>query len=310
MSQNRVNGLVIRVTGHEVWVELGGEVVPCLLRGRLRQKGRGFHIVAGDRVEVSLSEAEGGKGAIEEVKARLSWLSRFTGGRDAVERVIVANVDILFLVVSIRDPQLHYGFVDRVLVSAERGHTKTWICLNKTDLARDPSEIDDFATLYSGIGYPVVKTNAISGDGVDELKKQLQGGVYAFVGQSGVGKSSLLNEIDETLQLKVSHVANKTGRGRHTTSFSQLYPVNGGYMADTPGMQTFGFPGTVREELAECFPEFAEYAEDCRFRPCMHSKEPDCAVKNAADAGRIHPSRFKSYLWMLSEIDERLKRKY
>ena len=167
MGPNRVNGLVIRVTGHEVWVEVGGEVVPCLLRGRLRQKGRDFHIVAGDRVEVSPSEAEGGKGAIEEVKVRLSWLSRFTGGRDAVERVIVANVDILFLVVSIRDPKLHYGFVDRVLVSAERGHTNTWICLNKTDLARDPSEIDDFVTLYSGIGYPVVKTNAISGDGVD-----------------------------------------------------------------------------------------------------------------------------------------------
>jgi len=309
MSPNRVNGLIIRVTGHEVWVDIGGGVVPCLLRGRLRQKGRGFHVVAGDRVQVSLPQAEGAKGAIEELEPRQSWLSRFTGGRDAVERTIVANLDILFLVVSVRDPKLHYGFVDRVLVSGERGHTNMSICLNKTDLARG-SEVDDFVTLYSGIGYPVVKTNALSGEGADEIKKQLQGGVYAFVGQSGVGKSSILNQIDESLKLKVSHVANKTGRGRHTTSFSQLYPINGGYMADTPGMQTFGFPGTVREELSECFPEFVRYVEDCRFQPCTHSHEPDCAVKEAAEAGEIHASRFKSYQWMLSEIDERQKRKY
>ena len=133
-------------------------------------------------------------------------------------------------------------------------------------------------------------------------------GVYAFVGASGVGKSSLLMAIDPGLDLKVRVVGDKTGRGRHTTTFSQLYPFGRGYLADTPGIQTFGYPGEDPTELADCFPEFTPYVDGCRFHPCTHSHEPDCGVKRALEAGDIQPTRYASYTNILSEVEERGKR--
>jgi ribosome biogenesis GTPase len=132
--------------------------------------------------------------------------------------------------------------------------------------------------------------------------------VYAFAGESGVGKTSLLMRIDPKLDLKVRDVGDKTGRGRHTTTYSQLYPFRGGYLADTPGVQKFAFPGTDGDELAACFPEFAAHA-DCKFSPCTHSHEPQCGVKAALEAGLIPPSRHASYLHLLEEIEEREKRR-
>ena len=299
----------MRVTGHEVWVDVGGRTVPCLLRGRFRKKGPNFQVVAGDRVEVTLPGSAGGPGNIETVHERTSWLSRYVGGRVSAERVIVANIDKLVVVVSVRDPRLRFGFIDRVLVSAERGHTESCLCLNKID-AIDGDEVTDFMAIYSAIGYPIIRTSAKTGEGVDELAALFKGGVYAFVGQSGVGKSSLLNEIDPNLQLKVADVARKTGGGRHTTTYSQLFPIRGGYMADTPGMQTFGFPGTAKEELTDCFAEYRAYAPQCRFQPCTHSHEPECAVKAALEASKIHESRYRSYLEMLAEVEQPSKSKY
>jgi ribosome biogenesis GTPase len=309
MGREPVEGLVVRVTGHEVRVEVEGETIPCLLRGRLRQR-RGFHVVAGDHVEVTRPQAAGAPGAIEEVRPRRSWLSRYAGGRHAGERVIVANIDLLILVIAVREPKLNPGFIDRMLVSAERGHNEVRLLLNKVDLMKAEREVDDFMAVYPPLGYPVVRTSAESGAGIDELKTLLEGGIYAFVGQSGVGKSSLLNTIDKTLELKVRGVAEKTGRGRHTTAYSELFRTAHGYVADTPGMQTFGFPGTEPAEVAECFPEMRDRAADCRFQPCTHSHEPDCAVKAALEGGEIAQSRYQSYEQMLAEVIEREKKRY
>lgn len=307
MVVRREQGLVIRVTGHEVRVQVGDRVVPCLLRGRHRQKGQEFQVVAGDRVDVSMPSVEGEHGAIEEMVPRESWLSRFHA-RDGTERVIVANVDILFVVVSVRSPAYRFAFVDRVLVSAERGQTDAWICLNKMDLVGPDDTVSEFISTYTEIGYPVIRTSVKTGEGIDQLRSMFTGGVYAFVGQSGVGKTSLLNTIDDTLDLRVARVAGKTGRGRHTTTYSQLFPIGRGYMADTPGMQTFGFPGTEVTELSLCFPEFHDIEEECRFQPCTHSHEPGCAVKHALARRRVRESRYQSYLMMLEEIAERKKR--
>jgi len=251
----------------------------------------------------------GGPAAIEAVLPRKSWLSRYVSGRREPERVIVANIDRLAVVTSLRAPRLHYRFLDRVLVSAERGLTKVTICLNKIDKMKSSREVEEFVQLYEAIGYPVLPTSARTGEGLDQVEALLQGGVYAFVGQSGVGKSTILNRIDPNLDLKVRDVAHKTGRGRHTTSYSQLYPIRGGYVADTPGMQTFGFPGTDKGELPACFPEFEEFEGDCRFQHCTHSHEPGCAVKEALEKGRIARSRYESYEAMLAEIDARAKRR-
>jgi ribosome biogenesis GTPase len=310
MGRNRVEGFVVRVTGHEIWVNVDGGLISTLLRGRFRQKSQSIHVVAGDRVEVAPPEAVGAQGTIEGLLPRRSWLSRWAGGRDAAERVIVANIDKLFVIVSLHAPTLNAGFLDRVLVSAERGHNDITVCLNKIDMLKQEDEIAGFLQIYASVGYPVIQTSAETGEGIDRIEALLAGGTYAFVGQSGVGKSSLLNRIDDTLNLKVRRVAGKTGRGRHTTSYSQLYPLKGGHVADTPGMQTFGYPGTDPADLAQCFPEFREYVDSCRFQTCTHSHEPGCEVKAAHEDGTIHASRYESYLDMLAEVEHRAKGRY
>ncbi len=299
---------MIRVTGGEVWVQVGEEVLSCALPGRFRKREEGFRVVAGDRVKVK-PVREGG-GVIEEVMPRRCFLSRADAWREGSEKMIVANLDLLFVVSSVESPKFHYGFIDRVLVSAERGGIRSCIILNKVDLCRrEPAVIDDFIRLYDSCGYRVICTSAVDGDGVDEVKSELRGGIYAFVGQSGVGKSSLLMRIAPGLDLRVRDVARKTGRGRHTTSFSELYRVEGGYIADTPGIQAFGFPGDSEIELQECFPEFETYAADCRFNPCTHSHEPDCAVKDAVERGMVFQSRYGSYMEMLDELRASAKRR-
>jgi ribosome biogenesis GTPase len=310
MATQRTEGLVIRMTGGEVWVNVGGTTIPCHLRGRFRQKDRGLRVVAGDRVVVTPPDASGEQGAIEGLLVRKTWLSRYAGGREETEKVIVANIDILVIVISARSPRVNLGFLDRMLVSAERGHNDIRLCLNKIDLLPSPDDADTLLALYENLGYPVLKTSAKSGEGLNDLRGLFEGGIYAFVGQSGVGKSSILNAIDEELKLKVRQVARKTGRGRHTTTNSQLFPVAGGYVADTPGMQTFGFPGADKAELPLCYREFRRFAEDCRFQPCSHSHEPGCAVKDALDGGLIAPSRYRSYQAILGEVASREKKRY
>jgi ribosome biogenesis GTPase len=308
--KTNVEGLVVRVTGKEIWVQTGGGMVPCLLRGRFRQKGRDFQVAAGDRVEVAPPVSPGSPGAIEAVLPRRSWLSRYTGGRNAEERIIVANIDVLFVIESIRSPDLSYQFLDRVIVSAENGHIDARICINKIDLVDDRRDVSDVTTVYEPLGYPVVQTSAETGEGMDAVEDLIEGGIYAFVGRSGVGKSSLLNRIEPDLKLRVGTVAEKTGRGHHTTTYSQLFPLKGGYVADTPGMQTFGYPGTSTQDLSECFPELRLRGDACRFQPCTHSHEPDCVVKEALEQGSIAPSRYQSYLSMLAEVKTREKNRY
>lgn len=307
MQENLKNGLVVRVTGGEVWVVVtGGELVSCRLRGKFRLKKRDFQLVAGDRVSVRRPDSGGAPWTIEGLEKRESWLSRFIE-RDTAERVMVANITRLYVVAALESPPLHYGFIDRVLVSAEFGHVRSSIVLNKIDLS-SAEGTDPFVALYESCGYPVLKTSAATGEGVDLLSAAVGDGVYAFVGESGVGKSSLLMSIDPGLDLKTRSVGDKTGRGRHTTSFSQLYNFGRGYLADTPGVQTFGFPGADAKALPDCFPEFAEHVENCRFQPCSHSHEPDCGVKAALERGLVHDTRYRSYLNILAEVEERAKR--
>jgi ribosome biogenesis GTPase len=304
------DGLVMRVTGGSVWVQAGSALVQCALRGKFRQQARDFQIAAGDTVTISRKRDEDETGVIESVHPRSSWLARFDAAKGSDERVIVANLDTLFIIASVREPEIHHGFIDRVLVSAERGRIKACVCLNKIDLAEGPDEIERNVSIYEACGYRVLPVSALRGDGLADLEHSLTGGIYAFVGESGVGKSSILNTIEPGLNLKTGELMEKSGRGRHTTSFSQLYPIGGGYVADTPGIQTFGYPGSDPVELTECFPEYREYEGSCRFRPCSHSHEPDCAIKCALEEERLQPTRYRSYLSMLEEVRQREKRRY
>jgi ribosome biogenesis GTPase len=303
MQEPLENGLVVRVTGGEVWVRIGRETVACSQRGRSRVRKSALAVVAGDRVTVLRESA--GVGSLEEVLPRTSWLSRYVE-RGASERVVVANIERLFVVVASVDPPLHTGFLDRILASAEWGHIPSCIVFNKMDLA-GPGQFEALRALYAPSLYELIGTCAIEGAGIAELAARLNNGVYAFVGESGVGKSSLLNRLDPELDLVVDDVAERSGRGKHTTTNSQLFPFREGFLADTPGMQTFTFPGTDEYAVIDCFPDLNHIEGPCRYDPCSHSHEPGCVVKAAVDAERVPRSRYQSYLDILIGVRERAK---
>lgn len=305
MQERLENGLVVRVTGGEVWVRVGAETVASSLRGRLRVQESSAPVVAGDRVCV-LRDPAGGA-SLESVLPRTSWLSRYVERGDT-ERVVVANIERLFVVAAVADPPLRTGFLDRVLASAEWGHIAPCIVFNKMDLA-EKGQIEAIRAVYTASGYDMIETCAVTRRGIAELARRIGDGVYAFVGESGVGKSSLLNRLDPTLELTVDELSERTGRGRHTTTNAQLFPFRTGYLADTPGMQTFSFPGTDEHALVECFPDLAHLEGACRFNPCTHSHEPGCVVKEAVQAKRVAASRYRSYLDILGGMRERAKKK-
>ena len=305
MNNDLQDGLVVRASRGGFRVDLGGRIVACHLRGKLRKKEHGG-IVAGDRVCVAVPDGKDDFGTIESVNERTSWLGRYIE-REARERVIMANIERLFVVAAIKSPPIHSGFIDRVLVAAEYGSVNACLILNKIDLST-PDEVEKVASVYRACGYDVLTTDALAGDGVLEIVEMLGKGVYAFVGESGVGKSSLLKRIDPRLEIKVGQIGEKTGRGRHTTTNSELYAFKDGFLADTPGVQTFGFAGEDKLRLPDCFSEFRAHNK-CRFNPCAHSHEPGCAVKDALEAGIISQCRYDSYLQILAEVEERAKRK-
>jgi ribosome biogenesis GTPase len=280
-------------------------VVACSLRGRFRVKEKSLQVVAGDRVAVRREPS--GSVALEKVLPRDSWLSRLSE-RGRGSRLIVANVERLFVVASLGEPPPHPEFLNRVLAAAEWGHAPAVVVLNKIDMGAKAAAAA-FRRDYELAGYDVVETSAVTGHGVEALAALVGHGVYAFIGESGVGKSSLLNRLDPELDLDVREVGERTGRGRHTTAYSQLFPFREGYLADTPGMQTFRFPGDDPQSVAECFPEIARVETRCRFDTCSHTHEPGCAVKAALDAGEIGASRYASYVEIVRDLRERAANK-
>ena len=195
-------------------------------------------------------------------------------------------------------------FLDRQLVTCEMFGIPATIVLNKVDLYRDevPEEFANFRSIYERAGYPVLETSAKTGEGVDALRELCRSGLNLISGESGVGKSSLIRALDPSLNPKVGRISSAHLQGKHTTSLYEMYPLSGGgYVIDTPGLRGFGLYGIEKEEIPRYFPEMLRYAEGCKFVPCTHTHEPDCAVKASVEAGEIAPERYDSYLGMLDE---------
>ncbi len=314
---DRRQGLVIQHGANRYVVqeedELDGRMPApwaCTLRGRLQQ-GRRHEVrvaVIGDRVEFLVSKDAPGQGVIEKILPRTNQIGRLapSGQRQQrLKQVVVANVDRLWTVVSLATPPLNLRFLDRILAAAALQEVPAGIVFNKCDLAeaRDPAPLIE---VYGELGYPVLATSAESGAGLEELAGALRGGIAAFVGLSGVGKSSLLRRLEPGLEITVASVAEKHGHGRHTTSGSRLYRLKlGAWVADTPGMREFGLYGAVQQDLSAGFVEIEDVADACRFRDCRHREEPSCAVRDAVREGRIASSRYESYLALLQELPER-----
>jgi ribosome biogenesis GTPase len=311
-----LEGLVIQHGANRYLVETGTvgepEVWACTIAGRLRQ-GKRVQVrvaVIGDRVRLEPeADAEAAKGSIVEVLPRRNRISRPapSGGRQQKqEQVVMANLDRLWVIASLDQPPLNLHFVDRVLSAARHQGVEAGLVLNKIDLpgARDPGPTRRF---YEALGYPVLLCSAVSGEGVEELGASFSGGIGAFVGLSGVGKSSLINVLQPGLQLATKEVGVRSGQGRHTTTASRLYRLDcGGWLADTPGMRGFGLWGMTKGELGDTFVEFDAPAQECHFRDCLHIQEPGCGVRAALERGEVDEGRYRRYLGLLEELPEEL----
>lgn len=278
----------IAANDHEVHAE--GSVFHCRFRGKAkRERIDALKLAAvGDQVEITPGEAH--QASIEKVLPRRSKLSRHDVLRPSREQVIVANVDLLFVVQAAKDPDFNDLIVDQCTVMAAANGLPCVILVNKSDLARP-----EFGA-YETAGYRILRTSAVTGEGIEDVRALLKDRTSVFMGPSGVGKSSLLNALDPTAHLKVGEVSRR-GEGRHTTTWVELLPLGGGLVADTPGLEFFTLWGVTPENLRDHFLEFAELAPRCRFRNCSHLTEAGCAVRD-----QVTPSRYRNYVLIRSRL--------
>ncbi|GAB6990499.1 ribosome small subunit-dependent GTPase A [Paenibacillus pini] len=278
-----------------------GDTIQC--RGRGIFKKRGQSPLVGDHV--IYSHTENGEGMVDELLPRQSELIRPP----------VANVELAVLLFSMKEPDLNLQLLDKFLVHIEHSGLKTLICLTKQDLLNGESTRNEDSTtyvqqLYESIGYEVLVTSSRSGMGKELLRDRLANRISVFSGQSGVGKSSLLNALMPNLSLETNAISMRLGRGKHTTRHVELMELdNGGFVADTPGFSQLDFLELGVEELSNCFIEFEEYADHCKFRGCSHMHEPGCKVLEAKEAGKIALSRYEHYVLFYTEMKDK-KRRY
>lgn len=281
-----LNGLIIKAIAGFCYVEVGDAVYECKPRGSFRKEG--ISPVAGDRAEITLN---GEKGVVERILERKNLLIRPP----------LANIDKLFIVSSYVVPSVNVLLVDRMIAIAEHFSIEPVLVFNKADLG----DFAAVAKIYSDIGYKTFIVSAETGVGIDLIMNELKGSISAFSGNSGVGKSSILNRIMPELALNTGDVSEKLGRGRHTTRHVELFRVEGGYVADTPGFSSFeitDFELNDKDELQYLFKEFSPYLGECRFNSCAHVSEPGCAVLAAVGSGMIAKSRHQSYTLMYDSI--------
>ena len=285
----KVTGRIIRSISGFYDVQIPGKVISCRARGILRKEGNSP--LTGDMVEITV---ERGKGMVEKILPR----------RNSFVRPAVANVDALVVFAANVNPITEPFLIDRVAAIAGDQEVQVVLCVNKCDL--DPAH--DLVRIYEHAGFPVICTSAETGEGVEQLRKLLTGKLTAFTGNSGVGKSSILNRLCPELELPTGEVSEKLGRGRHTTRHVELYALGEEtYVADTPGFSSFDtdqMDVILKENLQYAFPDFGRYLSDCQFRDCSHRKEPGCAVRAALEKGDVEKSRYDSYLKLYEKASQ------
>jgi len=293
-DSNTKQGLIIKAQSGFFWVETGEGIIICQLRGKLKHgKATGDLAALGDHV--TITTLPDGSGAIENVKKRKQALVRLDPRpQGEYQQILLANADQAVFVFACANPDPKLKMLDRFLVIAEKQKIPVVIVANKIDLVENPKNIFG---LYEDIGYRVIYTSTKNNVGIDELKKQLQNKISALAGPSGVGKSSLLNEIQNELGLRVNEISKSMNKGKHTTVTREMFKLDGGgYVADTPGWKSLALWDTEPEEIEEYFPELRNLVSGCQFSDCTHTHEPDCAVLTALKENKIHPDRFESYL--------------
>lgn len=309
-------GIVIRNTGSWYVVKTtDGVEVNCKIKGNFRLKGlRTTNPVAvGDRVILS-DFAQDGTAFIVEIEQRKNYIIRRASNLSKEAHIIAANVDCAFLIVTLAHPTTSTTFIDRFLATAEAYRVPAVIVINKIDLLSQPEDkdlLDAVAYLYRSIGYDVLEVSATLGQGIDRLKSMLSGKISLFSGNSGVGKSTIINAVIPGLNLRTAEISSTHDTGMHTTTFSEMFPLsnNTGYIIDTPGVKGFGTIDFDKHEVAHFFPEIFQISHDCRYGDCSHTHEPGCAVLEALNDNLISQSRYNSYLSILDDSDQGKYRK-
>ena len=281
-----MKGKIIKGIGGFYYVDTEEGLIECKARGKFRHKD--MKPMVGDNVEIEIVHS---KGVIEEIYERSSELIRPT----------VSNITLAFVVFAMKNPDINYDLLNRFLILCESNNINAVVCLNKIDLVSE-EEKQEIKERINAIGYEVLFINAKKGIGIESLKERLDNNVTVLCGPSGAGKSTLINTLTERYHMETGEVSEKIGRGKHTTRHSELIAVDNGYIVDTPGFSTLEVNFIEKDNLRYCLPEFEEYNNKCKFRGCLHYKEPNCAVKEAVEKGEINRYRYEFYIRTLEEI--------
>jgi ribosome biogenesis GTPase len=301
-----MNGVVIKSTGS--WYTVLNEdnqVLECRIKGVFRTKDikSTNPIAVGDRVSF---EVEGdGKGVIHAIAERKNYIIRKSINLSKQSHILAANIDQALLVVTLAMPRTSFGFIDRFLLTAEAYHIPVTIVFNKTDLFEKEAvlmkELDDFMAVYKTIGYTCYKASAFQKSDIELLRNLTKDKITLIAGHSGVGKSTLVNAMDDQLALKVGEISDAHSKGKHTTTFAEMHQLTyGGFIIDTPGIKELGLVDMEKEELTDYFPEMRALKSDCKFNNCLHVNEPKCAIIKAVEDGKIAPSRYHTYLGIMN----------
>lgn len=305
--EEKVSGFVIRNTGNAYLVRTQlGEDILCMAKGNLRLKGirSTSPVVVGDNVQVDVNPD--GSAFITDIDDRKNYIVRKASNLSKHSHILAANIDLALLCVTVRFPETTTVFIDRFLATAEAYSVPVCLVFNKIDLydEEDTEYMNALIHLYSVVGYTCLKTSVLKKEGIDEVKALTTGKITLLAGHSGVGKSSLINEIEKDAGQKVGEISHYHNKGTHTTTFSEMIELeNGGFIIDTPGIKGFGTIDMEVSEISHYFPEIFRFSSKCRFHNCLHINEPECAVLKAVEDNYISESRYNSYLNILQDAE-------
>lgn len=299
-----MTGIVIRSTGSWYVVKFpDGTTLDCRIKGKFRIQGiRSTNPVAvGDQVDV---EPEEERGVIVKIHDRKNYIVRKSVNLSKKTHILAANLDQAVLVTTVAQPKTLYGFIDRFLATCEAYDVQAVMVFNKMDIYNEDqlAELEYMKAAYGiAAGYPYLETSAVSGQNIEEFAGLLKDKITLIAGHSGVGKSTLINRVEPSLDLRTQQVSDAHGQGQHTTTFAEMFKLSfGGAIIDSPGIRGFGLIDMEKEEIGDYFPEIFKLKQECRFHNCLHLEEPGCAVKEALDEGRLAPTRYQSYFWMVT----------
>lgn len=265
-------------------------------------------IAVGDEVELQIENVNEGTAMITEIYPRKNYITRQSPAHKKQHHIVASNLDQSLMFATLREPRTSQGFIDRFVVTSEAYHIPPIIVINKSDLFRkkESEKFEHMQEMYHSVGYKFIQMSVKTGEGIQEVKELLKDKTTLMSGHSGVGKSSFINAVFPEFNLKTREVSGWSGKGMHTTTFAEMFDLPfGGRVIDTPGMREFGIVDISKQELSHYFPEMKILIGQCQFNNCLHTTEPDCAIKKALEEGRIYEDRYISYLTILDSIEEK-----